>query len=142
MIRSCLSSRKLIFFAVVLICCLIVAALQAVAQPDKILVNNNRDYSKKKKPAVNFPHGQHMENFDCLECHHLFQKGENVLDAGELEEGSPGVRCRDCHGRKNFKFSEDQDATRRGLMQAYHKQCISCHRSQKGPRNCNQCHKK
>lgn len=137
--------QKLFLLLTILLFCLVMVTLHALAQPDEIELNNDKVFHKQKKPPVMFPHGAHMDQFDCLDCHHRFQNGDNILDADDLEEDSPGVRCQDCHVKKNFRFSPDLDPTNRNLMQAYHKQCISCHRAQggqKGPRTCSGCHQK
>lgn len=122
--------------------CLLLFTFYAGAQPDEIELNNNKIFVNKKKPSVMFPHSEHMDQFDCLDCHHRFQNSENVLDTDTLEEESPGIRCQDCHFREGFRFTPELDPTKRSLMQAFHKQCISCHRAEKGPRTCNECHTK
>lgn len=145
MSRTIFFSLKFFISLVAFIVCIVIFSLHVRAQPDEILLTNDKVFLNKKKPPVMFPHAAHMDRHDCLECHHRMQNGENVLDAGDLEEESPGIHCKDCHTKKNFKFSSELDHTQRGLMHAYHKQCISCHRTEedpKGPRTCNGCHKK
>jgi c(7)-type cytochrome triheme protein len=137
--------HKSIFFSLAAVLFfLVILSMHVQAQPEEILLENDV-FVHKKKPPVIFPHSLHMDQFECLDCHHRMQNGENVLDEGDLAEESPGVRCQDCHAKKNFRFSSELDPAQRGLMQAYHKQCISCHRTQgkqSGPRTCNGCHKK
>jgi hypothetical protein len=138
-------SARLFLLSAILMSCFLFSSMRVLAQPDEIVLDNAEFFGNKKKPAVMFPHAAHMDKFGCLQCHHRIRNGENVLDEGDLEEDSPGIQCKECHGRENYRFSSESDATQRGLMQAYHKQCISCHRKsidQKGPRTCNGCHKK
>jgi len=107
------------------------------AQPDKIVFDPLKTFGKSKRPGVILPHNRHVEaELSCKDCHHVYEKGENVLDESTLEEGNQDIRCSACHGPK----------FRTGLEQAFHDQCIGCHkRSQKekkktGPQYCGQCH--
>ncbi len=112
-----------------------------VAQPDSIVINNVEVYGTKNRPAVAFPHLLHMESIACTDCHHWYAaNGKNMLDESKLEEGKPGIKCRDCHwkqGRREVRYS---------LMEAYHLQCMGCHGRMKrdgkktGPRLCGECH--
>lgn len=142
MSKTTLFSQKRFLASLIFIFFLVIISLSAMAQPDEILLNNDKVFHGKKKPAVMFPHESHMSEFECLECHHQMRNGKNVLDPDDLEEDKAGVRCQDCHAGKTPGFSSDLDPSRRGLMQAYHKQCISCHRTGNGPRTCASCHKK
>lgn len=102
------------------------------AQPDKI------ELEGKTRPAVTFPHNRHIETgLSCKDCHHLYENGKNVLDEGKLEEGNQKIRCSACHGQ-NSRLDREQ---------AFHNQCIGCHRKYKkgektGPRYCGGCHVK
>jgi len=107
------------------------------AQPDKIVFDPLKTFGKSKRPGVALHHNRHVEaGLSCKDCHHVYENGENVLDESTLEEGNQGIRCSTCHG-PNFRI---------GLKQAFHDQCIGCHkRFQKekkktGPRYCGQCH--
>ncbi len=123
-------------------------AVAAQAQPDEILIDNTKALGALKRPAVPFPHGTHMGAIDCLACHHRIQKGKNTLDAGMLEENAKGVRCQDCHAVKGTRIAPDLDPANTPLMQAYHKQCMTCHQKtaaegkKTGPRTCAGCHPK
>jgi hypothetical protein len=101
------------------------------AQPDKIVLEG------KTRPAVTFPHNRHVEaGLSCKDCHHIYENGKNVLDEGELEEGNQKIHCSACHG---------QNASP-GPKQAFHDQCIGCHRKvlkkgeKTGPLYCGECH--
>ena len=107
------------------------------AQPDQITLDHREAFGKKQRPPVVFPHLQHIEKgLACLDCHHRYEQGENVLDEGELEEGKAEIRCSACHGLKA--------GTR--LREAFHRQCLRCHaKAEKegkgtGPRLCEECH--
>jgi c(7)-type cytochrome triheme protein len=107
------------------------------AQPDKIKLDHVVAFGKKQRPPVLFPHNQHIETgLSCKDCHHRYEKGKNVLEDSELEEGKPGIKCSECHGPK----------TRPKLREAFHRQCMDCHNKMKktgkktGPRLCGECH--
>lgn len=107
------------------------------AQPEEIVLNHIKDFKIKRRPPVTFPHEFHMERFECLDCHHRYENGKNVLDEDELAEGSPAARCSTCHSLKD----------KCDLQKAFHRQCLGCHVNQKtpgeptGPRMCVGCHK-
>ncbi len=108
-----------------------------LAQPDKIVLGRSNTPGGKTRPAVTFPHNRHVEvGLSCKDCHHVYKNGKNVLDEGTLEEGKEGIRCSTCHGPKS----------RLNLEQAFHDECIGCHRKgwkekkKTGPRFCGECH--
>jgi len=112
----------------------ILAGSPLQAQPDKIVF----DQGGKTRPAVIFPHNRHIEaGLSCKDCHHIYEKGKNVLEEGTLlEEGNQGIRCSVCHGSKS----------RPDLKQAFHNQCLGCHKTylkkneKTGSRYCGGCH--
>lgn len=107
-----------------------------LAQPEEIVLDNPQAYTRNQREAVTFSHEGHMDMFDCLDCHHDYADGENVLDEGDLEEGNSAIRCVSCHG---------SDSTP-DLRHAYHFQCMGCHRQMRvggqatGPELCGECH--
>lgn len=107
-------------------------------QEDELTLDNADAYVKKNRAAVTFPHEVHMNDIECLTCHHEYEDGENVLDESTLEEGNPDIRCSACH-------TADADIT---IKQAYHRQCMGCHRNLRkagdatGPELCGECHVK
>lgn len=116
---------------------LVLVASPLSAQPDKIVFDPLKIFGKSKRPAVAFAHNQHVElGLSCKDCHHVYEKGKNVLDEAKLEQGNQAIRCSACHGPR-FRID---------LEEAFHDQCIGCHRrSQKekkktGPRFCGECH--
>jgi hypothetical protein len=85
---------------------------------------------------VLFDHELHMYDFDCLDCHHVMENGENVLDDADLFEGNPDILCASCHDSES-----EIDRT-----QAFHYQCMGCHNNYSltseptGPTLCGECH--
>jgi len=105
------------------------------AQDDDIYIENTASYHNKSRPEVYFSHENHMESYDCLDCHHDYQNGENVLDEDELENDE-SAGCASCHTKE---ASID-------LKTAYHRQCMGCHRrvnqqeADNSPITCQDCH--
>ena len=109
-----------------------------IAQPQKMILNNIKVFEKKERPPVLFPHELHMEgDLSCTDCHHKYENGKNILDEDELEEGNSKIKCSNCHA--------DFGVIAINLRDAFHQQCMSCHRKKKegkktGPILCGQCH--
>lgn len=132
-----MKGHKLLMITVAALVLFVISPLSA--QPEKILFDPLKTFGKSKRPGVMFPHNRHVEEgLSCKDCHHVYENGKNVLDEGQLEEGNQGIRCSACHGTK----------VRIGLEQAFHDQCIGCHRrlqkekKKGGPQFCGQCHVK
>ena len=127
------------------------------AQPEEILLDHdvqffyNKNMPQKLRSATVFPHQLHLEAYDCLECHHDYRDGRNVLDEDELEEGNPDILCSACHDSQSNIDLKD----------AFHQQCVGCHIESRpryfisgrgiqwksilspgssGPRCCGECH--
>lgn len=82
-----------------------------------------------RSPAY-FPHDAHMDIVgDCMACHHRYKDGRNVATEDELD-GDEAMRCRTCHTRNDSVNASE----------AFHRQCIGCHREQGGPLTCGECH--
>ena len=96
------------------------------------------DAENLQRPPVPFDHDAHMESAECLDCHHQYEDGENVLDESELEEGDPDILCGACHN----------DTASIDLQKAFHRQCIGCHTALRkagegrAPEMCGTCHVK
>jgi DNA-directed RNA polymerase subunit RPC12/RpoP len=58
-----------------------------------------------------------MEAYECLDCHHDYKDGKNILDEEDIEEDG-SVECAQCHAK----------GTPIELKTAYHRQCMGCHR--------------
>ena len=130
--------KKIYRLPVPLMFLLILLPLPCTYGQEEILVLDHPDaFFEKQRPAVNFPHEIHMGEFDCLDCHHDYNEaGENILDAGVLEEGNEEILCSSCH-----------DATTVvDIQSAFHQQCMGCHRGFRtageatGPELCGECH--
>lgn len=96
-------------------------------------------YSARQRPDVMFMdnyHDMHMDVLECLDCHHDYKNGKNILDIEALENGEAEVECALCHTPK----------TTMGLTKAFHNQCMGCHnkmRKEKETINaslCGECH--
>ncbi|ACN17554.1 TmcA2 [Desulforapulum autotrophicum HRM2] len=121
----------LIFF------CLTFFPLSALADLDEIMLNQETMPETRQRSAVFFPHGLHMDNLECLDCHHVYEGGKNLQDEDELYEDNPDIRCQDCH---NTDASID-------TTKAFHHQCMGCHIKStkeqakiKTPEMCGDCH--
>jgi predicted CXXCH cytochrome family protein len=81
--------------------------------------------SDKYAPAP-FDHAQHVDSTEqCSDCHHHDK---------DYEVAPP---CRSCHNTADTPAGE----RRLGLKDAYHKQCIGCHKeADDGPTDCDDCH--
>ena len=129
--------KRLSFWAFLIAFPFILLANSLMAQSDMMILDISRGLSGKKRPPVSFPHNLHVEKgLSCKDCHHLYKKGENVLDESNLTEGNKEIRCSFCHGSKS----------RFNLEQAYHGQCMGCHKKplkeqkKAPPRYCGGCH--
>lgn len=79
----------------------------------------------KEYGPVKFNHMIHVDMADtCKDCHH---------HQGEVEKTPP---CRECHNTRATVAGEKK----LGIMDAYHKQCLDCHRGMGGPQKCEGCH--
>ena len=91
---------------------------------------------EENRGPVLFDHELHMIDFDCLDCHHVMENGENILDYADLEEGNPDILCASCHN----------DQSKIDKTQAFHYQCMGCHNNYSltseptGPVLCGGCH--
>ncbi|NNG07486.1 MAG: cytochrome c3 family protein [Desulfobacteraceae bacterium] len=108
--------------------------------PDELMIENE-GYKTDKKGAVKLTHKKHSEEYkvDCLECHHVYENGKNVL-----KKTDPIQKCAQCHDPK-----KKQGKTLK-LNLAYHKNCKTCHKelNKKDPnkkppfKKCTGCHAK
>jgi hypothetical protein len=98
------------------------------AQPIGIGTKISLGHIAKEHGPVAFDHKLHLDMADaCSECHH---------HQGEVEKTPP---CRECHNTRATVKGEKK----LGLMDAYHKQCLGCHKGKGGgPQGCDGCHPK
>ena len=129
-----ISKKTLVLLAGLLM--LVVLGLSlAYAQEEVIELNADPEVAQQRS-AVAFSHDLHMGLYECLDCHHDFKEGVNVLDEDTLEEGNPDIRCSACH-------NDQADVDR---QKAYHRQCMGCHIDTRkagdasGPELCGACH--
>lgn len=118
---------------------LLLAMASTVYGQSDLTISNPESYANKQRPGVFFPHSNHLDaNLACSDCHHAMENGKKSSDAGDLSEANPDIRCAFCHAMGKARPS---------LMQAYHRQCIACHRETakekqpSGPQGCGRCHK-
>ncbi len=109
-----------------------------------------------RRAAVDFPHSQHM-TLRCNDCHHTWNGAEPVT--GCLTSGCHDL---DALPRKEDGKSVDKAQAHRYYKNAFHGQCIGCHKTMKvniremaktlasiddklpttGPTGCIECHPK
>ena len=110
------------------VACVFVLAL-AYAQED-IKYLEHDIFVDRQRPAASFSHELHAdtEGIDCLECHHVYENGQNVWDDSQETD------CTTCHGlREAGKVVS--------AMKAFHTNCKGCHDEKgKGPVTCGECH--
>jgi len=120
------SLRKVLIFAGLLFAACFLLAMfnfclvgdsHLYAQDAEINIENTESYRNKSRPAVFFSHETHMESYECLDCHHDYKDGKNILNEDDLDEDG-SVGCAQCHAK---------DAPIK-LKTAYHRQCMGCHR--------------
>lgn len=121
-------NKTALYIAIVGLVALFIFGL-AYAQDDIISLEHDI-FVKRERPAALFPHALHTDKakIACLECHHIYKDGENVLD--EPEESD----CTACHTLK-------PDDKKLPAMRAFHANCKGCHAKEgKGPLTCGECH--
>jgi len=117
---------------------LAVGALIAADCPIDLKIEN-QGYKKDKKGPVPLSHKKHHEELKiaCTECHHDYKDGKNVW-----KDGDPVKKCAACHNPLKKEGNVDR------LMNAYHKNCKSCHKAaakdgKNAPhKKCKDCHEK
>lgn len=124
-----------VWVPILLVGVFLTAPFIADAQEGMITLNTD-EIEDKQRPPVAFPHELHMGLYECLDCHHNFEGGENILDEDELYEGNEEIACSACHGP-----GDNPD-----LQQSFHYQCMGCHIQVRksgqasGPELCGACH--
>jgi hypothetical protein len=101
-----------------------------------IILSQKQVFGSLTRTPVRFPHEKHqaIEGATCLDCHHDWKDGKNVLDLGDLMSGGSSALCASCH-RSPGK-----------LQASFHLLCIGCHDGAKvrgnpdAPRACGDCH--
>jgi cytochrome c553 len=101
--------KKLIYSIVVVAFATAIIIGIALAQPDKVTINNK--YPNKIKGPVVLPHKLHASQMACNECHHTWKKDERPTTA---------QKCSQCH--------KADDTSEKGLKKAFHAKCQDCHK--------------
>jgi hypothetical protein len=91
-----------------------------------------------KKPGTPFTHKKHYEDYSvkCEECHHAVKAKGGAVPATKTCTEAGCHQSTQCNGQtvaaknKACPFFED----------AFHFNCIECHRAQSGPTKCGECH--
>jgi hypothetical protein len=93
---------------------------------------------ESKKPGTPFTHKQHYEDHGvkCEDCHHAVKAKGGAVPATKTCTDAGCHQATQCNGQtvaaknKACPFFED----------AFHFNCIECHRAQSGPTKCGECH--
>lgn len=91
----------------------------------------------EKWGAVKFTHQQHLAFSDCTYCHHT----NEALTLESFNAGKAGKvpMCAECHPRGEGKANtpKSSDGTELWSREAYHINCIDCHKGEitKKPKN-------
>jgi hypothetical protein len=130
------------------------AAMQGQKVPGDNVVIPSVD---EKWGEVAFSHQKHLAYSDCTYCHHT-NKGL-TLDGFNAGKAGKVPLCSECHTRAegNAKTPKGSDGTEIWSKEAYHVNCIDCHKGEitrkpkeagaikkqgEGPTKCDQCHVK
>lgn len=126
--------KKIMLFGIMsgLLMATVAIAAPANKAPATIKINE----VAKKKPAVNFGHKAHIDRgISCDTCHHT-QKGLKAHSKTEVK------KCSLCHAKPAKKGMPGITSASK-KKNAYHKNCIGCHKAKKkGPTKCKACHVK
>lgn len=130
------------------------AAMQGQKLPGDNVIIPSVD---EKWGEVAFTHQKHLAYSDCTFCHHT-NKGL-TLDSFNAGKSEKIPLCAECHLREegNAKTPKSADGTEIWSKEAYHLNCIDCHKGEitkkpkdagaikkqgEGPTKCDQCHVK
>ncbi len=123
----------LILTALVCACLFVTSGILTAADFPEEIVFDGKDYKKDIKPPVKFAHMKHASDYgiECSECHHDYQNGENVWEAGDDVK-----HCSECHDP-----NKNNDKAKK-LMMAFHNNCKNCHKEkgEPAPTKCEGCH--
>ena len=133
--------RKGWFLTMMLVCAgmLITSGILTAADFPEEIVIDGKAYKKDMKGPVNFAHSKHATDygFECSECHHRYENGENIWNAGDEVK-----KCAECHD------AAKSEGNVKKLMTAYHNNCKNCHKEKNKEgknapdKKCEGCHQK
>ncbi len=100
---------------------------KVICVPLKTILLKPPETVEARRPLVEFPHSKHLLLYSCKTCHHKWDGGEQVSSCATsgchgLTKFPKGAMRK---GRTWLDFSEEQVKYYRN---AYHKQCIVCHK--------------
>lgn len=144
-------TTDIIIFQVILILlsALPAGSMDAEDAPESVTI----DYLQELYEAVSFDHRLHTDMYDCRSCHHhttgTGTESTTCKKCHAASAGSDDVSCSGCHeSKKSFppitgnqkKVAAVYHIDKPGLKGALHLQCLSCHRAEDGPTDCEGCH--
>lgn len=140
--------RLLLCVSVVCLSMFVAAGVYAATTtPPDVIIMNNPGFKKHTKPLVKFDHKKHFTDYkiSCGQCHH----DAHNKPLTNLKPGDPVKTCGECHSDFAIRISpadrslSKAEKIKKYYREAIHADCIGCHRKlKKGPRRCNECHKK
>lgn len=91
-----------------------------------------------KRPGTPFTHKKHYDDYSvkCVECHHAVKAKGGAVPATKTCTDAGCHLADQCNGQPVPKKNDACPA----FEDAYHKNCIDCHRQQSGPTKCAECH--
>ena len=148
---SHLKITEIILLQAVFILLAVLPALSMDAEdaPENVTI----DYLQELYTAVSFDHNLHAEMYDCRSCHHhttgTGTESTTCKKCHATSAGSDDVSFSGCHENKKSSLPEVGNQKKvaavyhidkPGLKGALHLQCLSCHRAENGPTDCQGCH--
>jgi hypothetical protein len=100
---------------------------KVICAPLKTMILKPPGTIDPKRPPVEFSHSDHLLQYSCKTCHHKWEGGEQIstcTGSGCLGPDKPPIGAKR-KGRTWLDFSEEQI---KYFKNAYHKQCIGCHK--------------
>ncbi len=91
-----------------------------------------------KRPGTPFTHKKHYDDYGvkCVDCHHAVKAKGGAVPATKTCTDAGCHLADQCNGQPVPKKNDACPA----FEDAYHKNCIDCHRQQSGPTKCAECH--
>jgi hypothetical protein len=91
-----------------------------------------------KKPGTPFTHKKHYDDYSvkCEACHHAVKAKGGAVPASRTCTDAGCHQANQCNGQVVAAKNKDCPF----FVDAYHFNCIECHRAQSGPTKCGECH--
>lgn len=105
--------------------------------PDDILLKALAGMAAKR-PGTPFTHEKHYDDYSvkCVDCHHAVKAQGGAVPATKTCSDAGCHLADQCGGQAVPK----KNAACPAFEDAYHMNCIECHRKQSGPTKCAECH--